>query len=129
MSERAEQAMLLKWADAQTSRWPELGLLFAIPNAGGFSGGFKSNVVRVTNLRREGVKKGVPDLCLPVPRGPYHGLYIELKAKGGRVKPEQRAWLAALRDQGYAAHLCVGYEDAQSVLTDYLTLKPREAAA
>mgnify|MGYP004433785991 CR=1 FL=1 len=31
------------------------------------------------NLKRQGVKAGVPDLHLPVARGGYNGLYIELK--------------------------------------------------
>ena len=30
-------------------------------------------------LRAEGLKSGVPDLCLPSAHGEYHGLYIEMK--------------------------------------------------
>ena len=120
MSEYSEQVLLFQWADLAKARTPELGLLYAIPNSGGFSGGFKTNVVRVVRSRKSGTKKGVPDVCLPVPRGGYGALYLELKAKGGRVKVEQRAWLAALKEVGNAAHLCVGWEEARDRITEYL---------
>ena len=123
MSEHDEQCLLFAWAALVAPKHPELRLLYAIPNAGGYRGGFKSNVVRVARAKREGVRKGVPDICLPVPRGSYHGLYVELKAKGGRVKPEQREWLHALQEKGYAAHLCVGWEDAKETIESYLKLK------
>ena len=82
-TEEQEQRLLLAWA-ARTGR-PELRLLHAIPNGGKR---LKSEAAR---LQAMGVKPGVPDLCLPVPRGKYHGLYIELKRLyGGRVSPAQR---------------------------------------
>ncbi|MBV1928237.1 MAG: VRR-NUC domain-containing protein, partial [Gammaproteobacteria bacterium] len=93
--------------------------MFAIPN-----GGDRHPVV-AAKLKAEGVKRGVPDVCLPVVRGGYHGLYIELKkpkdsTPAGKPTEEQIEWLAALGDQGYFAALCVGWDAARKTIVDYL---------
>lgn len=116
-SEHCEQVRLFEWAALAKSTMPELGLLYAIPN-----GGARHKAV-AGKLRAEGVKSGVPDLCLPVPRGGFHGLYIELKRqKGGRVSKGQQQWIADLRAQGYSAVVCEGWMAASEVLTAYLAL-------
>lgn len=115
--EHEEQKALFKWASYQTSRLPELSLLFAIPN-----GGKRSKAV-AGKLKAEGVKAGVPDICLPVARGSYHGLYIELKAERGKVTPLQYEWAEALTDQGYLALVCHGWERAKAAIEKYLEQK------
>jgi hypothetical protein len=56
-----------------------------------------------------------------VARGAYHGLYIELKRRhGGKVTPEQREWIDDLSKQGYAAIVCHGFDEAVSVIEEYL---------
>jgi len=63
------------------------------------------------------------DICLPVARGKYHGLYIELKRrKGGRVSYEQRDWLVRPNEQGYYAVVCKGFEAAKKTIEDYMEL-------
>lgn len=114
-SEGTEQATLFSWAKMQEHKWPELRLLFHIPNGG------SRGKVEAARFKAEGVKAGVPDLFLPVARGPYHGLFIEMKRrKGGRVSDEQTAWIAALRGQGYLAHVCRGWEEAATLIAGYL---------
>ena len=84
MTEHEEQVALMRLVEMHKGRWPELGMLFAVPNGG------DRNMLVAKKLKAEGVKKGVPDLCLPLPRGGYHGLYIEMKRqKNGRISPEQ----------------------------------------
>ena len=79
-------------------------------------------VVNPAHLPAEGVKAGVPDLCLPVARGQYHGLYIELKRqRGGRTSDHQSEWLDAISAQGYKAALCYGWEQAAGTIIEYLT--------
>lgn len=115
LTESQEQQLLFEWAALSAGRWPELALMYHIPNGGSRS---KSEAGR---FRAEGVKSGVPDICLPVARGGYHGLYIELKrVKGGRVSTAQQGWIAALRDQGYYACVCKGWDDAAHVIKAYL---------
>jgi len=69
----------------------------------------------------EGLKKGVPDLCLPVARGKHHGLYIELKKpKGSRLSTDQEMWISALQKQGYRAQVCYGWREARDTILSYL---------
>lgn len=97
---------------------PELALLYHVPNGG------SRNKIEAARLRAQGVKSGVPDLCLPVARGGNHGLYIELKRqRGGRISEEQVRWIDGLLEQGYAAAICKGWQEAASVIIDYLQRK------
>ena len=63
---------------------------------------------------------GVPDMFLAIAIPPFHGLYIELKVKGGKVSAKQRDWIKQLRAQGYAVEVCYGADDAILVLQQYL---------
>lgn len=113
--ESDEQQTLMQWAALEAGRWPELRLLYHIPNGG------RRGKSEADRLRREGVRAGVPDLCLPVARGKWHGLYIELKRReGGRVSEAQKAWLEALEEQGYCAKICRGWEEAANEIAEYL---------
>jgi hypothetical protein len=94
--------------------WPELALFHAIPN-----GGFRTKVT-AAKLKAEGVKAGVLDTHLPVARGGYHGLWIEMKY--GRNKPteEQKWWIEELRSQGHFVTVCYGWEPAAETLEHYI---------
>lgn len=112
--EDTEQMGVIDWADWNVGRYPELQLLFHVPNGG------KRNVVEAARLKAMGVKAGVPDLCLPVPMNGYAGLYIEMKYGKNRTTKEQEKWIVALRQQGYKAVVCYGGEEATKELEEYL---------
>ena len=113
--EEIEQEHVFLWASMEERAYPELAMLYAIPNGG------KRAIKTAVALKKQGVKRGVPDMCLPVSRGGYHGLYIELKrVKGGTVSDEQREWIAALNTQGYKAIVCHGAEEAIEQIRGYL---------
>lgn len=114
-SESVEQQRLFQWAAMQSGAMPELELLYHVPNEG------KRSRATGARLKAEGMRPGVPDICLPVARGGKHGLYIELKKrKGGRLTPAQRQWLEKLKGQGYRAEACHGWEAAARVIKEYL---------
>lgn len=114
-SEADEQRNVMEWAELQSPAYPELRLLFHIPNGG------SRDVREARNLKLQGVKSGVPDLMLPAPRGKYHGLFIEMKRqKNGRVSDNQREWLEALTEQGYRCEVCRGGMEAVSTIKKYL---------
>lgn len=114
-TEMAEQTALFAWARLAQGKWPELALLYHVPNEG------KRSRATGAQLTAAGLKKGVPDLCLPVARGRKHGLYIELKRrKGSQPTAEQVEWLDALAAEGHGVAWCRGWESAAGVLLEYL---------
>lgn len=116
-TESAEQQCLFRWAQFQSGRFPELALLYHVPNGG------SRKKAEAGRFRAEGMKAGVPDLCLPVARGGYHGLYIELKRlKGSKTNGKQTEWLEELTKQGYYTALCKGWEAAAKVIEEYLNM-------
>lgn len=121
-SERQHQQAVMKWARQPSIReqWPELALLHHIKNE--TTGG----AAEVAADKAMGVKKGVPDLCLPVARGGFHGLYIEMKTPSGKASEAQRWWVMALKEQGYRAAVCHGYDAAVAELCWYLSLPKEE---
>ena len=119
-TEEEEQMALFRWAELAKGKYPALALLFHIPNGG------SRGKAEAGRFRAMGVRAGVPDLCLPVPRAPFHGLFVELKrTKGGHVSAEQKRWIADLEAQGYCAIVCYGWEEAKDNIEEYL----REDAA
>lgn len=114
-TESQEQAALFQWAQRMEGRMSELAMLHAIPN-----GEYRTKRTG-SLLKRTGVKRGVPDICLPVARHGCHGLYIELKrVKGSHISREQLQWMDALARQGYQCAICKGWEMARDVIVDYL---------
>lgn len=119
MSEHDEQVALFKWVALKAHVMPELKLLYAVPNAA--AGAQRGQAGK---MKAEGLKSGVPDVCLPVPRRAYHGLYIEMKMPGRRPTVSQEWWLNGLSLQGYMVYICYSCEQAQTVITEYLALGP-----
>jgi len=121
-SEAQEQADLIEWAEScvRLKVHPELKLLHAIPNGG------SRDIREAKNLKRQGVKAGVPDLCLPVPKGNYHGLYIEMKVGRNKPSANQKEWLAALSANGYAVAVCYGAAEARRRIEEYLRLEKKQ---
>ena len=113
-TEDEEQIWLFSWAELNMYRFPELRLMYHIPNGGKRS---KSEAVR---FKAMGVKAGVSDIFLSVARGGYHGLYIELKAQDGRVSVPQRDFLEDIKREGYAGFVAYSGEEAARIIENYL---------
>lgn len=114
-TEAQEQKALFEWAERAKGRMPELALMFHIANGG------TRDRIEARHLKEQGVKPGVPDICLPVPRKGYSALYIELKReKGGKVSDAQRGWIHALNRAGNLAVVCKGAGAAMTTIIDYL---------
>lgn len=115
-TEHGEQVALIQWRDLFGLRqFPELGLLFAIPNGG------KRDATVARKLRAEGVLPGVSDLFLPVARHGFYGLFIEMKRPaGGRLSGEQASFQARVREQNYFAVVCPGADAAIAALQWYM---------
>lgn len=121
--EDGHQYALMLWSQQESVRreWPELALLYHIENER------QCSQQQAARRKRMGVKKGVPDLCLPVKRGKYAGLYIELKTPKGRPSPDQNWWVHQLTEAGYDACICYGWEVARDEILRYLQLTGQQA--
>jgi len=99
--------------------YPDL-LAFHIPNGG------KRGRHEASRLKAQGVKPGIPDICIPVARNGFHGLYIELKRaftdKQNKPYPtkEQKEMLERLNTEGYRAIICYGADEAFEAIEYYL---------
>jgi len=115
-SEHEEQVALFKWWEfACHSFGLNSKCLFAIPNGG------KRDVVIAKRLKQEGVKSGIPDIFLAVPREGKHGLFIELKKKkGGKVSENQKICISLFSALEYKAIVCNGWLDAKEEIEEYL---------
>ena len=116
-SEYDNQKALFEWAKLNENKYPELKLLNASLN------GVRMRIGQAMKAKRAGMKKGYPDIFLPVARGDYHGLFIELKVKGNYPTKEQKWWLNELKKQGYKACVCYGFEEARQTILNYLNNK------
>lgn len=114
MSEHDEQVALFQWATFEANRVPELDLLYAIPNGGA------RHIATATKLKAEGVKRGVLDIHLPVPKKPYHGLWIEMKYGWNQPTKEQKWWIKNLVKLGHRVDICYSAEEAIETIKEYL---------
>ena len=113
-SEHDLQVAVVNCAMAYASTYPEILLLHAIPN-----GDWRGPRV-AAKLKAEGVKPGVADLFLPVKRGEFSGLYIELKRAGGTPSPEQWAFLESVTMQGFFAVVVNSLTVADEIIRRYI---------
>lgn len=113
-SEHQEQKAVIELCEWYSKKDPRYGLLFAIPNGG------HRHIAVASKLKAEGVRKGVPDLMLPVANPPYHGLFIEMKVKPNKASKEQLEWISKLTEQGYKASVCYSWTEAIETIKHYL---------
>ncbi len=113
ISEETEQIHLMTWCRWAESKYPELSAVYHIPNEG------KRSKAAGGRLKEMGLRPGVPDICLPVPKGGYSGLYIELKKIGGKPTASQIDWLELLDSYGHCVAVCEGAEAAEALIIAY----------
>jgi hypothetical protein len=93
-------------------------LVYAVPN-----GGYR-HPGEALNLKREGVKPGVPDIHVAIPTEKYPGLYLEFKFGRNKVTPGQQAFIENLRLVGYRVEVVYDFEEAHDVFLDYMKGSP-----
>lgn len=106
------QAACVKWFSLQYPQYDRM--LFAIPNGG------HRNLGTAARLKAEGVKRGVPDLFLSVPRAGYHGMYIEMKYGENKLTKDQEAFFKQAREQWYFCTECYDVDEFIIIINRYL---------
>ena len=129
--EESEQSRVITWAKFIPYKQAKLAdYLHHSPNGGlrptktDASG--KTYCPEGAKLKRMGTRKGFLDLLLPIARGGHIGLFIEMKAKGGRPSTEQKHEIPRMQDEGYQVHICYSANEAIKVLEAYMRLPPTQ---
>jgi len=113
-TEKQEQVKLFQWAAYNKARFPVL----AIMNASLM--GVKISKFQQIKAKQSGCKTGWPDIVIPTGRHHYFSLYIELKAKNGKVSITQDEILWKLNFHGNLAMVCYGADEAIALIEAYL---------
>jgi hypothetical protein len=123
--EEIEQARVIKWSHKVEVRkaMPALRWLHHSPNGG------KRDAMAGAQMKALGVKKGFPDLILPVVCGLANGLVIEMKSATGSTSPEQKEWLAHFEAQRWEIRIARSASEARSHLCLYLGIDPNSVLA
>ena len=121
-TEAAHQSALMQMCAMNLSKYPELKWFHAIPNGGSRGDDIKSQIIRGNQLKAQGVKAGICDLFLPVKRGQWSGLYVEMKKPGmlKNTSKVQKQFIDFVRGQDYAAIVCDSYLTAWDAVKQYL---------
>ena len=110
MSEHDEQAALFQ----MLSFHPDLWVVFAVPN-----GGLRNKRNAVT-LKREGVKAGVWDIFVPIPKGIYHGMWLEMKYGKNKLSEAQVLFGEQMERYGYRTDVAYSADEAYVKIQNYL---------
>lgn len=89
-------------------------LLHAIPNGG------SRHIVEATNLKRQGVKAGVADVVLQIPKKGYASLCMEFKTAKGIQSNEQKEYQRQAEMAGNKYVIIRSVEQAIKVMKQYL---------
>lgn len=121
-TESAHQKALFAQVAIHCAEYPRHAHLFrwlhAIPNGG------TRSMATGARMKAEGTKAGVLDIFLPVARGGYHGLYIEMK-KPGKIKnlsSVQEEFIEHCNANNYWVVVCDNWQDAWKALWEYLEM-------
>lgn len=121
-TEHSHQAAFFCWLQNNKHLQPGFEFAFAVPNGG------KRNKREAMNLVKCGVRRGVPDVVVPIPCGHQHGLYIEFKKpdlerlmKGTVTDPDQIRYRDYLISQNYSHFVAFHYLKAIQFTINYLS--------
>lgn len=107
------QRACIKWFKLQ---YPK-ETIFAIPNGG------KRGKIEAAIMKGEGVMAGVSDLFLMRGKEEYHGLFIEMKAKNGKLRENQRVFIEDAERKDYKVEVCYSLEEFIEKVNNYLNKK------
>ena len=115
--ERREQIRFVAWFKNKYLDWHDL--IHHSPNGG------SRDIREGAYFKLMGCCAGRPDIEINVPRGTYHGLFIEMKLckdskTKGRLSKRQKEVMASLIEQGYRVAIANGCEEAKEITREYL---------
>lgn len=112
--EHDEQVLFFKVLAANEKSRPELRYVYAVPN-----GGYR-NKATAAKLKAEGTRRGISDVCIPIPSNGFHGAYFEFKSKTGALSREQKEFADFVMSRGYKFFVARSAKEALKELQIYL---------
>lgn len=115
--EFAMQSALFTWARLPVNQqlYPGLDLLSSSLN------GVKLTAAQAGKAKAAGMLKGEFDVRLPVARGIYNGLIIEMKAGKNTTTPEQDWYGMRMSQEGWRVVVCWDWLAARDEIVSYLS--------
>lgn len=108
------QVALMNWASLFSQTYPALKLLRGSMN------GVHLTAAQAGKAKAAGMLKGEHDITLPVARGGYHGLSIELKAGKNKPTKEQLEYGSMLEAEGWKVAYAWDWQEAAGIIQKYL---------
>lgn len=110
------QAALFQWARLPTvqAKYPGIDLMSCSLN------GVKLTAAQAGKAKASGMLKGEFDIKIPVARGRYHGLVIEMKAGRNKLTPDQVWYGQRMAQEGWCVVTCWDWEKARDEIVLYL---------
>lgn len=72
-------------------------------------------------LKSMGMRKGVVDLFIAIPRRGYGGAWIELKSADGVLSAEQKEFLDDMKEQNFYTHVTWSVKESIDIIEWYLS--------
>ena len=85
--------------------------------------GMHTHPAQANKAKAGGMRRGFPDIDVPIARGGYTGMHIEMKSERGQLTEDQKWWLAQLRDQDRKCVVCRSAQQAWEELSKYLGIE------
>lgn len=120
-NEWSEQCAVIDWWSMACHGYklPAFALL-SVPNGSHLAGSAAQRAIKMRNLKRAGLRPGIPDLFLAATNDGFHGLWIELKRRPNKPSAEQEAVILYLRKSGYHAVIAWSADEAIQAIRAYL---------
>lgn len=120
----AEDSLQIACATYMRAQYPN-ALWFHSPNGG------SRNAIEAAKLKQMGVRPGVSDIIILENCNwelgyefdssiEYHGLFIELKVKGGTLQQSQLEYLLAAQERWYKAAVVWNFDAFKQLIDNYL---------
>jgi len=117
LAEETIHKVVMEWISVHTVIKQFKRLILHYPNEG------KRSQRYGKLLKDMGMRKGVVDLFIAVPRQGFGGAWIELKSADGVLKPEQKEFLEDMAAQNFYTAVCWSIDEAIETISWYFGIK------
>lgn len=91
---------------------------FHIPNEA------KRSAYTGNRLKKIGLRPGVSDYFIGIPKGEWAGMFLEMKAGKNKPTKLQEQFMEDMAEQGYYCVWVTGFDNAKQCIERYLSLNP-----